>query len=123
LVTADRETADVLINAERVGRGEVEVDLPYYGSIEVAAVPSIADTNPIAGTTREPVRKTVRVDPPVSGWFFPLDFVGEVLTYPWRDLETEVRLELPERPGLREGEIPPGTAELRARARQQLLQR
>jgi hypothetical protein len=61
------------------GCAESRTELPfrYYGTRTIDVLPNrtLAPTD----FARQPARQAVPVEPPVSQWLFPLDFLGEVV--------------------------------------------
>jgi hypothetical protein len=115
-IASNRPTAAILLDGKPVGQGKAVLALPYYGTCEVAAVPAFADTNPAAGDTWRATRRLVEQVPPVTPWLFPLDFLGDLVTLPFRADHIPVEIELQRQPALTGDSQPPGIDGLRQRA-------
>jgi hypothetical protein len=93
-VTATPAEARVYVDGRHTGAGEVTLPNAYYGVHAVYAAPPLlaGDLEPPKWQAR---RQTVALAEPATPWIFPLDFVVELATSPWRQAEAMVDLRLP----------------------------
>ena len=93
---------------------DVPLPAPYYGTARVGA----RMPGDLPGRRRRDQTVEAVLEEPISPWLFPLDFVLEVLTYPFRGdrYSTYVAIELPERPEILPGVTPREMPAIRARA-------
>ncbi|MEM7204220.1 MAG: hypothetical protein AAF628_28435 [Planctomycetota bacterium] len=114
-VTADPPGARILVDRVQVGRGAATLAVPYYGSVDIAAVRPLAkrpSTPPPRAT-----RRLVRVAPPVAAWLFPLDFFGDV--WAWavgQPMDVVTHVEVAPRPQAKPGATPLDAPAFAARA-------
>jgi hypothetical protein len=112
--------AGLIVDGALRRASRIDEPIPYYGVVELSAVPPIGATssdglNPLAAT-----RGRLTLEAPVSPWLFPLDFFVEMARTPFVT-ETPPRIELvcPPRTDVAAPASPPPGLEsflLRARA-------
>jgi hypothetical protein len=121
-VSTKQPHAALFVDGRAAGTGTVATPLPYYGTLAASAVrprPADRPEEPIGA-----VRAALRVPEPVSPWLFPLDFVLEVASAPFRTDRHEFVLDVPREPStIVAGLEPPRLEELRLRAAQARVQR
>ncbi len=114
-IEAESPATRLFVDGTERGVGALALPLPYYGTIDAAAVPPV----PSAPVEVEPppiARAAVRLDEPATPWIFPFDLLVEIAvraTAATADTELQLRAAAP--PALAPGVPPPRLAELRAR--------
>lgn len=105
--------------------GAIDEVIPYYGVVDLVAVPRAGATTVDGVTPLTTSRATLRIDEPVTPWIFPFDFVAEVLRSPFVDDPTpSARLVAPPRTDVAApGAPPPGIEAFLVRARAATAQR
>ena len=121
-ITTEPPESRLFVDGREAAASQVTMPLPYYGTLGATALrkrpPDQADA-PIAV-----VRADLPLEEPVSPWLFPLDFVLEVASAPFRESRHDFVIEVPEPvraivPGLES----PRLEELRLRAAQARVHR
>jgi hypothetical protein len=117
---APQEQAGLYVDAQRLPAGVRSGPLPYYGTAAIDVVVPDADA-------MLPMRhgyETAELPEPVTPWLFPLDFVVELVSAPWRERDLTVRVSEPAaRPPVVAKRPYPRAGELMARARAARVQR
>ena len=119
------ETAELYVDGAALPRRTVDAPIPYYGVVDLAAVPTIDATAEDGRTPLRAARGKLAIEPPVTPWIFPLDFVLELARLPFADDPLPaLRLEAPPRQDVAvPGAPPPGREGFVVRARDAAIHR
>ncbi|MBI5851833.1 MAG: hypothetical protein HZB39_12535 [Planctomycetes bacterium] len=124
-VVAEPPGTQLVVDGVARRGGSIDEAIPYYGVVDLAAVPQAGATTADGVTPLAASRATLRIDEPVTPWIFPFDFVAEVLRSPFVDDPTpSARLVAPPRTDVAApGAPPPGIEAFLVRARAAAAQR
>lgn len=117
---AEPSSAGLIVDGVLRSANRIDEPVPYYGVVELSAVPPIGATSSDGQSPLAATRGQLAIEPPVSPWLFPLDFFVEMARSPFVT-ETPARIELvcPPRSDVAAPAAPPPGLEsflLRARA-------